>query len=70
MAESHRRRWLTLPSSAFTLQTLPDSYVITGHGFGHGLGLSQWGARALAQAGYNAERILAYYYNDITVEVW
>jgi len=33
-----------------------------GRGFGHGVGMCQWGAQGLAQAGYNTQSILAFYY--------
>ncbi len=33
-----------------------------GRGYGHGVGMSQWGARGMAEQGYTAERILEYYY--------
>ena len=35
---------------------------IEGAGFGHGVGMSQWGAKGLADAGATAEEILAFYY--------
>ena len=33
-----------------------------GHGWGHGVGMCQWGAQGKAQRGWTAEKILAYYY--------
>jgi stage II sporulation protein D len=39
-----------------------NALVITGHGFGHGVGLSQWGAEQRARAGQPYDRILAFYY--------
>ncbi|MBF7083520.1 SpoIID/LytB domain-containing protein [Desulfallas sp. Bu1-1] len=39
--------------------------VFTGSGWGHGLGLSQWGARGLAEKGYSFQDILQYYYTDV-----
>ena len=36
--------------------------VVTGRGFGHGMGLSQWGAERRARAGQSYRRILAFYY--------
>ncbi len=36
--------------------------VAEGQGWGHGVGMSQYGARALAEAGYNYAQILAFYY--------
>jgi len=38
-----------------------------GKGFGHGVGLCQWGAKGLANKGYNFENILKYYYSDVSV---
>ncbi len=62
------RRALNLPSNNFNVTPCDQAYSFTGHGFGHGLGLSQWGAKALAEQGYNAEQILKYYYKDVNVE--
>lgn len=36
--------------------------LVTGHGWGHGVGMSQWGARGYAQHGWGWEQILAHYY--------
>jgi peptidoglycan hydrolase-like amidase len=36
--------------------------VVTGHGWGHGVGMSQWGAYGFAKHGWPYERILAHYY--------
>jgi stage II sporulation protein D len=33
-----------------------------GRGFGHGVGMCQWGAQAMAQQGYDHQQILAFYY--------
>jgi stage II sporulation protein D len=59
---------LKLPSSNFNIGYEENSYTFAGRGFGHGLGMSQYGARALAEQGYNAAQILAYYYRDVTVD--
>lgn len=37
-------------------------FVVTGRGWGHGVGMSQWGARGFAERGYDFRRILAHYY--------
>lgn len=37
-------------------------YRITGHGWGHGIGLSQYGAKGFAERGYTAPQIVTYYY--------
>lgn len=48
-----------LKSMRFTVQ---GGLTVRGDGWGHGVGMSQYGARALAHAGYDYGRILAYYY--------
>src|SRR5690606_39265415 len=42
-----------------------DTYVFSGSGFGHGVGMSQWGAYALAKEGKSPEEIIEHYYRDI-----
>ena len=41
-------------------------WVVDGHGYGHGRGMSQWGARAAAAKGLSAARILSFYYPRTT----
>lgn len=43
------------------------NFVITGTGNGHNVGLSQYGAKAMAEQGYSSQEILNFYYTDITV---
>ena len=62
------RKIFALPSSCFNVCGANDTYVFAGRGFGHGLGMSQWGAKRLAESGYNAGQILSYYYKDIAIE--
>lgn len=38
--------------------------VIEGNGYGHGLGMSQWGARGMAKDGYKYDKIIQHYYNQ------
>jgi stage II sporulation protein D len=45
-------------------------FVFQGRGFGHGLGMSQWGAFALAQRGYTYQQILQYYYQGTEIRTW
>jgi SpoIID/LytB domain protein len=47
--------------------TPKDSFVIAGSGYGHGVGMSQYGAQAQALAGRSAEQILTYYYTGTRV---
>jgi stage II sporulation protein D len=43
------------------------TFVISGRGWGHGIGMSQWGALGFAQRGYVYARILAHYYRGTTL---
>jgi SpoIID/LytB domain protein len=50
------------------LTTKPNPGItITGGGWGHSVGMSQYGAYAMAQAGHNATQILRHYYQGVTV---
>ncbi len=50
-----------------TVYRLPDRFVFRGKGFGHGVGMSQWGAQGMAAAGASAEQILTHYYRGIAL---
>lgn len=45
----------------------PDEYVFRGKGWGHGLGLSQYGAKNMAESGYTFDQILKHYFTGIQV---
>lgn len=51
-----------------SLSMSSDKYVFSGKGWGHGVGMSQEGAKGFARNGYNYEQILKHYYTGITVE--
>ena len=42
-------------------------FAISGRGWGHGVGMSQWGANGFARRGYDYRRILAHYYRGTTI---
>ena len=46
---------------------LPGRFVFTGKGFGHGVGMSQWGAQGMALRGSSASEILTHYYLGIAL---
>ena len=48
------------------MTVLPSTFAFTGHGYGHGVGLSQYGARGRAIAGQDAPEILAHYFAGTT----
>jgi stage II sporulation protein D len=61
-----------LPSAYFIIMTSKEGqnvvgYTLTGGGFGHGVGMSQNGARSMAGSGYSAEEILLYFYDRCTI---
>ena len=58
------RTALKLRSTLFRMSTDGNKVRVSGRGFGHGLGLSQWGAYYLAQQGVDYHRILAHYYQN------
>lgn len=62
------RSLLGLPSTLFDIAFQKGSVTITGYGAGHGLGLSQWGAKAWADAGEDTESILTHYYAGTTLK--
>ncbi|MEM9264836.1 MAG: SpoIID/LytB domain-containing protein [Cyanobacteria bacterium P01_F01_bin.13] len=57
------RQKLGLKSTKFDLAVSPDSISVAGNGFGHGIGMSQWGARGMAERGHDYDEILTHFYN-------
>lgn len=51
-----------LPSTLFEVKPEEDGFLFVGSGHGHGVGMSQWGARAMAQRGASYREILAWFY--------
>ena len=47
--------------------TSPTSFTFEGKGYGHGVGMSQYGAMEMAKQGYNFEEILKYYYTGVDI---
>ena len=58
-----------LRSAVFTVVYRADSgFTFTVHGYGHGVGMSQYGANCLAAQGKTYKEILQYYYKGVTIE--
>jgi len=57
----------TAATSSVTTITTPAAVAVTGHGWGHGLGMSQWGAYGYAKHGWTYDRILGHYYSGTTL---
>jgi len=58
---------LIFPAQSSAIE-IPVSFQVKGTGYGHGVGMSQIGARAKALAGETATAIISYYYKDVSVE--
>ena len=56
------RSLLGLPSTRFSIQVSSDTVAITTNGYGHRVGMSQYGADAMAVSGISFQEILAHYY--------
>ncbi|MEM6451652.1 MAG: SpoIID/LytB domain-containing protein [Cyanobacteria bacterium P01_D01_bin.105] len=63
------RAALRLRSTRFNIEIDEEKEMVavTGSGFGHGVGMSQWGARSLADQGWSFEQILQHYYRSTVV---
>lgn len=59
--------WARIYSERFEVNTSGGFVEFTGMGFGHGVGLCQWGARGMAEEGRNYRQILEYYYTGAQV---
>ena len=53
---------LNLPEVLVDIKKDGDDFVFDGHGFGHGLGYSQWGGAVMARDGKTYREILSFYY--------
>jgi stage II sporulation protein D len=61
------RSALNLRSTLFTVSSNGGTFTFSGGGFGHGVGMSQWGAYAMAGQGYSYQQILAHFYRNTTL---
>ena len=62
------RSQLGLRSTAFTVETTPEKIIIHTRGWGHRVGMSQYGADAMAAQGATYDEILSHYYPGTTLE--
>jgi stage II sporulation protein D len=61
------REKLGLRSTWFTWKVEGDTITFFNRGFGHGVGLSQYGANGMAKEGYKAEQIVKHYYQGVEI---
>jgi stage II sporulation protein D len=62
-----RLGWSAVPSNDFVVKTERDQIVVEGTGQGHGIGLCQSGAKAMAEEGADFRQILSHYYPNTTI---
>ena len=55
-------------SSNFDLGFNGDTVIFKVKGYGHGVGMSQWGAEGMAQKNYKYDEILFHYYTDTQIK--
>lgn len=61
------REKLDLKSSDFTIEQNNDHFIFTTKGYGHGIGMSQYGANGMAKEGKTYQEIVNHYYKDIEI---
>lgn len=61
------RKKLELRSTDFTIEHKNDHLIFTTKGFGHGVGMSQFGANGMAKEGKSYKEILKHYYQDVSI---
>lgn len=61
------RQKLSLRSTCFTVTENNGVFTFRTEGYGHGVGLSQWGAQGMAKSGYSYDQILKHYYTGANV---
>jgi peptidoglycan hydrolase-like amidase len=65
-----RLGWSAVPSNDFVLKTERGQIIVEGTGKGHGIGLCQSGAKAMAEEGADFRQILSHYYPNTSVVNW
>jgi len=85
LAESGAKKHIILPSSGFRMAVSPwtikstkftsikktgDEFEFRGNGWGHGVGMCQWGARGMSERGFDYRKILEHYYPGTRLEEW
>lgn len=64
------RQLLGIRSTAFVISAVGDTITVTTKGYGHRVGMSQYGANAMAETGKDCAEILAHYYQGTSLQSW
>lgn len=62
------RNLFGLRSADFDIEVIDGIVQITTRGYGHGVGMSQYGANEMAKLGYNYKQIITYYYTGVQIQ--
>ena len=62
------REMFDLPSANFTYRIEGENIIIVTSGYGHGVGMSQYGANGMAKEGYEYDEILTHYYSGVEIK--
>lgn len=62
------REKLGLRSACFEIKCTDDEFKITAHGYGHGVGMSQYGADYMARQGSDWQEIIKHYYTGVEIK--
>ena len=59
---------MKLKSTNFTIKEADNIVTITTKGYGHGVGMSQYGAEGMAKEGYTYDQIIKHYYTGVEIK--
>lgn len=62
--------WNKIKSNLFSIEKIDEGYKFIGRGFGHGIGLCQWGAKYLADKGKSHNEILEFYFPETKIKLY
>ena len=62
------RKLLDVKSRSFKLNISENNVIIEGRGFGHGVGMCQWGAIGMAMEGWDFKKILKHFYKGVRLK--
>lgn len=70
LSGTYIRKLFSLRSAVFSFEIKENGVLFTVHGYGHGVGMSQYGANEMAKEGKNCDEILKYFYTGVEIEFY
>jgi stage II sporulation protein D len=62
--------WTIKSTKSLSVTKKGDNFKFIGRGWGHGVGMCQWGSKGMAESRYSYKRILKHYYRKTKIEKW